>query len=145
MSMSRASQTAMCSSARSSWDDSAIRALRPAVDVEWYGDKEKNPSQAEDVRRELRAFVEAVEEACGYKPLIYAGNDIYDRYLRGYFDDCELWISCRKWPAWVEWPQGGWTIWQYSDVGNVPGAANAAGHVDLDVLAEKLTVEDLLM
>lgn len=70
---------------------------------------------------------------------------MYDRYLRGSFDDCDLWISCRKWPAWVEWPQGGWTIWQYSDVGEVAGTANAAGHVDLDVLAKGLSVESLLM
>ncbi len=131
--------------AKASWADPAIRTLRPAVDVEWYGDKEQNPPTAEDVRRELRAFVDGVEAACGQKPLIYAGNDIYDRYLRGYFDDCGLWVACRKWPAWVEWPQGGWTVWQYSDVGEVAGAANEAGHVDLDVLAEGVSVDDLLV
>ena len=131
--------------AQEAWADPAIRALRPVIDVEWYGDKEQNPPQAEDVRRELRAFVDAVEAACGHKPIIYTGNDIYGRYLRGYFDDCGLWVSCRKWPVWVEWPQGDWTIWQYSDVGKVPGAANEAGYVDLDVLAEGLTVDDLLM
>ena len=132
-------------SAAKAWDNPAIRALRPTVDVEWYGDKEQNPPQSEDVRRELKAFLEAVEASCGKKPLIYTGNDIYDRYLRRHFDDYDLWISCRKWPAWVEWPQGGWTIWQYSDVGKVTGAANAAGHVDLDVLAPGITVENLQM
>lgn len=127
------------------WNDPSIRTLRPAVDVEWYGDKEQNPPATEDVRHELRVFVDAVEAACGQKPLIYAGNDIYDRYLRDSFDDCGLWISCRKWPAWVEWPHGGWVIWQYSDVGEVAGAANATGHVDLDVLSEDTSVENLLM
>lgn len=131
--------------AQQAWGNPAVRSLRPAVDVEWYGDKEQNPPRVEDVRRELRAFIDAVEAACGHKPLIYAGNDIYNRYLRGYFDDCDLWISCRKWPAWVEWPQGGWVIWQYSDVGEVAGTVNGAGHVDLDVLAEGVAVEDLLM
>ena len=96
------------------WDDPAVQALVPAVDVEWYGDKKQNPPAAEDVRRELRAFVDATEAACGHKPLIYTGNDIYDRYLRGYFDDCGLWVACRKWPAWVEGPQGGWTGGQAS-------------------------------
>ena len=61
-------------SAKRSWDDPTIRALRPAVDVEWYGDKKQNPPQAEDVRRELKAFLEAVEAACGHKPLIYVCN-----------------------------------------------------------------------
>ena len=131
--------------AKGSWDDSSIRALRPAVDVQWYGDKKQNPPQAEDVRRELRTFIEEVEAACGHKPIIYVGNDVYDLYLRGSFDDCDLWVACRKWPAWVEWPQGGWTLWQYSNVGELPGAANGAGHVDLDVLAEGLSVDDLLM
>ena len=83
--------------------------------------------------------------ACGKKPIIYTGDEIYGRYLRGYFDDYDLWVSCRKWPVWVEWPQGGWTIWQYSDVGKVAGAANAEGNVDLDVLAKGVSVEDLLM
>lgn len=132
-------------SATAAWGDSSIRSMRPAVDVEWYGGNEQNPPRAEDVRRELRTFVDAVEAACGHKPLIYTGNDIYDLYLKGYFDDCDLWISSRKWPAWVEWPQGGWTIWQYSDVGKVAGAANEAGHVDLDVLAAGVSVDDLLM
>ena len=131
--------------AAGAWSDSSIRSLRPAVDVEWYGDKEKNPPEADDVRRELRAFVDAVEAACGQKPLIYAGNDIYDRYLKGRFDDCGLWISCRKWPAWVEWPQGGWTIWQYSDVGQVAGAANKDGRVDLDVLAKDISVDSIAL
>ncbi|MBR0403755.1 MAG: hypothetical protein IJI68_00825 [Eggerthellaceae bacterium] len=133
------------SSSKNAWGNSGIRSLRPAVDVEWYGDKEQNPPEAEDVRRELRTFIDAVEAACGYKPLIYAGNDIYDRYLRGSFDDCDLWISCRKWPAWVEWPQGGWIVWQYSDVGKVKGCANEAGYVDLDVLAEGRSIDDLIM
>ena len=47
--------------------------------------------------------------------------------------------------AWVERPQGGWTVWQYGDVGKVAGAANDEGHVDLDVLAEGTSVKDLLM
>ena len=70
--------------------------------MEWYGDKEQNSPQVEDVRRELKAFLDAAEMACGHKPLIYVGNDIYHRFLRGHFDDCGLWISCRKWPAWIE-------------------------------------------
>ncbi|MBR3312816.1 MAG: hypothetical protein IKG18_01620 [Atopobiaceae bacterium] len=140
-----AQATSFAATATRAWNDPAIRSLRPAVDVEWYGDKEQNPPAAEDVQRELRAFIGAVENACGCKPLIYVGNDIYDRYLKGHFDDCDLWISCRKWPAWVEWPQGGWTIWQYSDVGKVTGAANEAGHVDLDVLNTGVSVEDLLI
>lgn len=132
-------------SAASVWNDSSVRSLRPAVDVEWYGDKENNPPQADDVRQQLRAFVDAVEAECGQKPIVYAGNDIYDRYLQGNFDDCDLWISCRKWPAWVEWPQGGWTIWQYSDVGQIAGAANENDNVDLDVLAKGVSVDSIAL
>ena len=39
----------------------------------------------------------------------------------------------------------GWVVWQYSDVGKVAGTANGEGHVDLDVLAGDISVEDLLM
>ena len=37
--------------------------LLPAVDVEYYGDKEKNPPKKEDVVRELKVYLEMLEEA----------------------------------------------------------------------------------
>ena len=36
--------------------------LIPAVDVEYYGDKEENPPRKDDVVRELKIFLETVEK-----------------------------------------------------------------------------------
>lgn len=60
--------TSFVATAARAWNDPNIRSLVPAVDVEWYGDKEENPPAAEDVRRELTTFIETVEAACGHKP-----------------------------------------------------------------------------
>ena len=61
--------------------------LLPVVDVEYYGDKEENPPEKEDVIRELRIYLEILEDEYGVKPLIYTRSDIYDKYLKGEFDE----------------------------------------------------------
>ena len=61
--------------------------LLPVVDVEYYGDKEENPPKKDDVIRELKVFLDIVEEEYGVKPLIYTRSDIYDQYLNGEFDE----------------------------------------------------------
>ena len=67
--------------------------LLPAVDVEYYGDKEENPPAKEDVVRELRIYLEILEETYGVKPLIYTRSDIYEKYLKGEFDEYKKWMS----------------------------------------------------
>lgn len=61
--------------------------LIPAVDVEYYGDKEQNPPNKEGVVRELKVFLEILEKEYGIKPLIYTRTEIYDKYLKGEFDE----------------------------------------------------------
>ena len=64
--------------------------LLPAVDVEYYGDKEQNPPKKEDVVRELKFFLKMVENEYGVKPLIYTRADIYDNYLKGEFSEYKM-------------------------------------------------------
>jgi lysozyme len=61
--------------------------LLPVVDVEYYGDKEQNPPEKEAVVRELRAYLELIEQEYGVKPMIYTRSDVYDKYLKGEFDE----------------------------------------------------------
>lgn len=117
--------------------------LVPAVDVEWYGDKNDNPPDAGTVRAELHAFVDAVEESCGVRPIIYTESGIYNEYLAGEFDEYRIWAASLYQPAFMSWGSREWAIWQYSNRGRIDGVGNMEGHVDLDVLAEGVTVEDL--
>ena len=61
--------------------------LLPTVNVEYYGDKEQNLPAKEDVVRELQIFLDLLEKEYGVKPLVYTRADIYEKYLKGTFDD----------------------------------------------------------
>lgn len=70
----------------------------------------------------------------GIIPYIYTRKGFWDKYVENTSDiikECPLWIA--RWSATEpsELPNGwdDWTIWQYSDKGNVPGIK---GNVDLD-------------
>ncbi len=84
--------------------------LLPVADVEYYGDKEQNPPKKEDVIRELKIFLEMVEKEYGVKPLIYTRTDIYNKYLKGEFDEYKKWISSFYTP--LSWNyKDDWYIW----------------------------------
>lgn len=118
--------------------------LLPAVDVEYYGDKETNPPAKADVVRELRAFIDALESQYGVKPIIYTRADIHDKYLAGEFDAYPIWMASFYAPIWLSY-RGDWTIWQYLDNGRLEGYSGGEELIDLDVLAEGVSVEDLLV
>lgn len=117
--------------------------LIPAVDIEWYGDKETNPPATEDVRAELHAFLDAVEAACGARPIIYVGAGMYRDYLGEEFDGYRIWAASLYQPAFMSWGTHEWAIWQYSNRGRIDGVGNMDGHIDMDVLANGTSVDDL--
>ncbi|HEU5149882.1 MAG TPA: GH25 family lysozyme [Iamia sp.] len=103
--------------------------LPPALDLEMAGNCSARPPAAA-VRREVRAFVDAVEEATGETVLLYVLDDWEDRYPSrdlGDGHDRPLWHR-RIGPL---RPGGDWWIWQCSDVARVDGIPTP---VDLDVM-----------
>ena len=110
-----------------------IRGMLPcAVDVEFYGDKAANPPDVAPTRRELRALLEALEAAYGRKPVIYATQLSYRKYVAGAFDDYDLWI--RNVYLYPMMPEGrDWTFWQYSDKGKLDGCEGVEPYIDLNV------------
>ena len=46
--------------------------LPPVIDIEFYGDKEKNIPEQSVVREQLNVFIELLESNYGMKPIIYA-------------------------------------------------------------------------
>ena len=118
--------------------------LLPVVDVEYYGDKEENPPEAEDVRRELKIYLELLEKAYGVKPLIYTRSDVYDRYLKGELDEYRKWISSLYTP--INWNyKDDWYIWQYLNRGELQGYTGGEKYIDLNVLSKDKKLEDLVI
>ena len=116
--------------------------LVPVVDVEWYADKKDNPPAKDDMVRELRTFVDALENAYGVKPMIYAGSDMWKDFLSDSFGDYRLWASSLYSPYWLSWGDE-WTVLQYSGRGELAGYSGHERYIDLDVLANGVRVDDL--
>lgn len=116
--------------------------LLPAVDVEYYGDKEQNPPEKEDVIRELRIYLERIEKEYGVKPLIYTRPDIYEKYLKGEFDEYKKWISSLYQP--LSWTyKDDWYIWQYLNRGELEGYTGGEKYIDLNILNKEKSLADL--
>ena len=106
--------------------------LIPAVDVEYYGDKEQNPPNKEDVVRELKVFLEMIEKEYGIRPLIYTRTEIYDKYLKGEFEEYKKWISSFYTP--LSWNyKGDWYMWQYLNRGELEGYTGGEKYIDLNI------------
>lgn len=95
--------------------------LPPALDVEVTDGVDR----ATLVSRVL-AWLDAVEQGTGKRPIVYTYQNFYDTYLAGSLAGYPLWIArYGGTPPSVS----GWTFWQFSDAGSVPGISAA---VDLD-------------
>ena len=118
--------------------------LLPAVDVEYYGDKEDNPPAKDDVVRELRAFLDAVEAEYGVKPMIYTRPDVYEAYVKGSFDGYPIWMSSLYKP--LSWSYSGdWAIWQYLNRGELEGYSGGEEYIDLNILNPDVKLSELLV
>ena len=118
--------------------------LLPAVDVEYYGDKEQNPPERRDVIRELNTYLETIEKEYGVKPLIYTRSDLYEKYVKGEFDEYKIWLSSLYTP--LRWNyKGDWYIWQYLNRGELKGYSGGEQYIDLNVLNKEKDIEDLII
>lgn len=116
--------------------------LLPVVDVEYYGDKEDNPPDKDELRQELQEFLDCLEEHYGVKPMIYTRLDLYRGYLMGAFGDYRKWFCSMNVPLrMVYW--GDWDIWQYTDQGRLEGYSGDQERLDLNVLNRHTTLESL--
>lgn len=109
--------------------------LPPVVDVEFYGNKEADPPDPEEVRTQLQTYLDAVEEAYGLCPVIYATYESWELYIENQFDDYPLWIR----DIWKR-PETSidWTFWQYTNRGRLKGFTGEEPYVDLNVFKGSL-------
>jgi lysozyme len=99
--------------------------LPPAVDLEFPNNCSQRSSK-DDLQRELKVFLDRVEEALGEPVLLYVEDDFDERY------DIVDTFSGATWERnmWRRPGNDRWTFWQCSDVAQVDGID---GGVDLDV------------
>jgi lysozyme len=89
--------------------------LPPVLDTEQLNGT--NPAQ---LRKELKKWLEAVENYYHVKPIIYTNVDFYNRNLGSEFDSYPLWAAHYYQPVQPRIGRG-WVFWQHSDQGRVNG------------------------
>ncbi len=124
--------------------------LPPVLDIESYPDfvaREWKQISPDERLRRIQIWMQIVESATGRTPIIYTNYYSWRDYLGNTekFARHPLWIAAYKVdspkiPA-NNWGGNGWTFWQTSEKGIVPGIRGEAPCVDMDVY--RGTFEDL--
>lgn len=105
--------------------------LPPVADVEYYGDFESlTAEQVTAIRREMTAFLTALEQHYGQKPILYCSEESYADLVQGHFDEYDLWISNFKTKPDSDLD---WTFWQYSDTHTFPGYDGTEQCIDVNI------------
>ncbi len=106
--------------------------LPPVIDLEFYGDKQENPPPREQVRTELTAMLQRLEEHYGTKPIIYATGRSYSLYLSGEYEAYDIWIrNTIAVPSFGDGRQ--WCFWQYTDKAVLKGYHGDEKYIDMNV------------
>lgn len=114
--------------------------IAPVIDIEFYGDKWKEPPEKEAVTEQLEEMLLILEEYYHVKPVIYTTYSVYYRYIKGGFKEYPLWIrNVYFTPDWHM--KGEWTFWQYTDTAVMNGYAGEEKYIDRNVFCG--TAEEL--
>lgn len=98
--------------------------LPPVLDIEVTGKR-----NIDDLRRDLKVWLDRVEAHYGVKPIIYTSFNFKTRYLNdSLFNSYPYWIA-HYYVDTVTY-KGHWEFWQHTDVGVVPGIPEK---VDLNI------------
>ncbi len=102
--------------------------LPPVLDVEVTDAK----VSGEQMRRDIKTWLEAITQHYGVKPIIYTNQNYYRRWLQGHFQDYHFWIA-RYSPVKPDIHHTDkWMFWQYTDRGAIPGINS---NVDMNFFA----------
>ena len=106
--------------------------LPPVVDVEYYGNKKDNPPDKQYLSEQLKIYLDRMEQFYGSKPVIYTTEEVYDKYLKGVFDNYPLWIRNVITKPDVDRE---WTFWQFSNRKRLKGYSGEEQYIDINVYA----------
>lgn len=106
--------------------------LPPVIDLEFYGDKEKNPPEREYVDIQLKAMLDALEDHYKQKPIIYATEKSYELYLSGDYEEYDIWIrNVITKPKLSD--QRDWKFWQFTNRKRLDGYFGKEKYIDVNV------------
>ncbi len=111
--------------------------MLPVLDAE-----QLNGATTIQVKKEMKKWLDIVENHYGVKPIIYTNVDFYNRHLGSEFDSYPLWVAHYYQ---TEQPRikRGWVFWQHSDEGRVNGIVSK---VDFNVFSgDSLEFKNLLI
>ncbi|MEL7160728.1 MAG: GH25 family lysozyme, partial [Bacteroidota bacterium] len=99
--------------------------LPPVLDVEKRGNLRPAALVAS-----VKEWARLAEARYGVKPIIYTGQNFYNRFLAGQLDDYPLWLARYNRAEPVTVCGRTYDFWQYTDRGRLPGVN---GNVDRNV------------
>jgi len=106
--------------------------LPPVIDLEFYGDKEKDPPSRDAVEKELNDMLSALEAHYGLKPIIYATEKSYKLYLSGGYGKYDIWIrNVISNPKLSD--NRKWTFWQFTNRVKLNGYVGKEKYIDINV------------
>ncbi len=108
--------------------------LPPVLDVEWNSASKTCTIRppANEVRAQLKRFLDRLESHYGKRPIIYTSVDFHRDVLVDQFNDYHFWVrSVAKHPREV-YADRRWAFWQYTSTGVIPGIN---GDTDINVFA----------
>ena len=112
-------------------------ALPPVIDVEFYGDKEKNLPVRSDVEKELRTMIDMLHKHYGKRTIIYTTQKAYDLYIKNGFRESDIWIrDVFTDPSLPD--RRNWVFWQYTDKEKLEGYNGKEKFIDVNVFHRSL-------
>ena len=111
-------------------------ALPPVLDMEWNNESKtcRTRPPADQLRSEIRQFLDEVERWYGKRPIIYTSVDFHRDVLQGQFEDYDFWLRSVAGHPQTRYGARRWTFWQYTAEGKVRGIN---GHVDRNAFVGK--------
>jgi lysozyme len=106
-------------------------ALPPVLDLEWnnHSSCKVKPSKA-DAMEKIRLMLEVMERHTGKLPIIYTDMNFHRDVLEGEYLPNTFWLRSTAAEPHERYRNRGWTFWQYTQTGVVPGVR---GEVDRNV------------
>lgn len=117
--------------------DKRQQDLVPIIDIE----DDRSPSEAEFIA-DLRYFIERVTKFYGRKPVLYTGQNFYNKHFQGLFPDYQWMIAKYQNEAPVLLDGQYYMMWQYTSKGKIPGIN---GTVDRSCLMGNSSLKPILM
>lgn len=99
----------------------------PVLDFEIQGRSRKHQR---NLTRNVGIWLKIIEEHYGVKPIIYTNSFIYQKYIKGNFNDYPVWASQYETEKLEGFEGANLYFWQHSQTGRTKGVK---GHVDLNV------------